>query len=183
MGLDQYLEKHIFIGAEFEHRAVIGSIKLKVEGKPVKIDMKKVSEIVERAAYWRKANAIHAWFVQNVQEGEDDCGDYYVSDEDLQKLLGDVEMVIASLTGDQPTKTIQVETGWKGGETTYADIEVFTNTEIAEKLLPTQDGFFFGSTEYDQYYLEDLEYTRDILTEILNDLESWDVSYYYTSSW
>ena len=25
------------------------------------------------AAYWRKANAIHKWFVDNVQDGEDNC--------------------------------------------------------------------------------------------------------------
>ena len=38
-------------------------------------------------AYWRKANQIHAWFVDNVQAGEDDCGDYYVSHEKLKELL------------------------------------------------------------------------------------------------
>ena len=38
-------------------------------------------------AYWRKANQIHKWFVDNVQQGEDDCGDYYVSHEKLKELL------------------------------------------------------------------------------------------------
>lgn len=37
-------------------------------------------------AYWRKANAIHAWFVDNVQNGIDDCRSVYVSREDLQTL-------------------------------------------------------------------------------------------------
>lgn len=37
-------------------------------------------------AYWRKANQIHKWFVDNVQNGEDDCGDYYVSPEKLKEL-------------------------------------------------------------------------------------------------
>lgn len=37
-------------------------------------------------AYWRKANQIHKWFVDNVQNGEDDCGDYYVSHEKLKEL-------------------------------------------------------------------------------------------------
>ena len=32
-------------------------------------------------AYWRKSNQIHKWFVDNVQGGEDNCGDYYVSHE------------------------------------------------------------------------------------------------------
>ena len=39
------------------------------------------------AAYWRKANQIHNWFVENVQNGEDDCGEYYVSHDKLKELL------------------------------------------------------------------------------------------------
>ena len=38
-------------------------------------------------AYWRKVNAVHNWFVQNVQNGEDDCGEYYVSHDKLKELL------------------------------------------------------------------------------------------------
>jgi hypothetical protein len=38
-------------------------------------------------AYWRKANQIHKWFVDNVQDGEDNCGEYYVSREKLKELL------------------------------------------------------------------------------------------------
>ena len=37
--------------------------------------------------YWRKANAVHNWFVDNVQDGNDGCKHYWVSKEDLQKLL------------------------------------------------------------------------------------------------
>lgn len=36
--------------------------------------------------YWRKANAIHRWFVDNVQNGEDDCRPYYVTREQLIEL-------------------------------------------------------------------------------------------------
>lgn len=39
------------------------------------------------AAYWRKSNQIHAWFVRNVQNNVDDCGEYYVSHEKLEQLL------------------------------------------------------------------------------------------------
>ena len=31
------------------------------------------SRIIEQVGYWRKANQIHNWFVENVQDGEDDC--------------------------------------------------------------------------------------------------------------
>ena len=36
---------------------------------------------------WRKFYPIHNWFVQNVQNGEDDCGEYYVSHDKLKELL------------------------------------------------------------------------------------------------
>jgi hypothetical protein len=37
-------------------------------------------------AYWRKANAIHGWFVKNVQKGVDDCGNYDVGIDKLKEL-------------------------------------------------------------------------------------------------
>lgn len=36
--------------------------------------------------YWRKANQIHNWFVENIQEGIDDCGDYPVTISQLDEL-------------------------------------------------------------------------------------------------
>ena len=37
----------------------------------------------EEVGYWRKANQIHKWFVDNVQDGVDDCGEYKVTKEQL----------------------------------------------------------------------------------------------------
>lgn len=34
------------------------------------------SDIIQNVGYWRKANQIHRWFVDNVQDGDDDC-DYH----------------------------------------------------------------------------------------------------------
>lgn len=36
--------------------------------------------------YWRKANAIHAWFVRECQGGVDECQEAYVPREQVQKL-------------------------------------------------------------------------------------------------
>ena len=36
--------------------------------------------------YWRKANAIHGWFVEHVQDGEDNCNKYYVNKDQLRAL-------------------------------------------------------------------------------------------------
>ena len=78
MGLDMSLTKKVYIGAQYEHNQVTGTIDLYSAGKPILIELKKVTYIEEEAGYWRKANAIHRWFVENVQKGEDDCRDYYV---------------------------------------------------------------------------------------------------------
>ena len=39
--------------------------------------------------------------------------------------------------------------------------QVLADHDKAEELLPTMDGFFFGSTEYNEYYFEDVELVRD----------------------
>lgn len=43
--------------------------------------------MVEKVASWGNANAIHRWFVENVQQGQDNCAEYGVSEEDLRELL------------------------------------------------------------------------------------------------
>ena len=64
-------------------------------------------------------------------------------------------------------------------------IEVIANPESAEELLPTGSGFFFGSTDYDEYYLEDLRYTSRLIAKLLDDtrLASGNTYFTYTSSW
>jgi len=59
-------------------------------------------------------------------------------------------------------------------------ITVIANPEMAEQLLPTGSGFFFGSTSYDQYYFGDLNDTIGILTKCL---ESKFDYFEYQASW
>lgn len=47
----------------------------------------RIKQVEAEAMYWRKANSIHKWFVDNVQDGTDDCGNYSVSRDQLQELL------------------------------------------------------------------------------------------------
>lgn len=52
----------------------------------------------------------------------------------------------------------------------------------AEELLPSRSGFFFGSTEYDEWYFQDLEDTIPVLKKILSHApESWEFE--YKASW
>jgi hypothetical protein len=86
MGLDMYLTKKTYVGAHYEHRKVTGDLFIKVEDRVLPIKFNRISEIIEQVGYWRKVNAIHKWFVDNVQKGVDDCGEYEVSYEKLLEL-------------------------------------------------------------------------------------------------
>lgn len=64
--------------------------------------------------------------------------------------------------------------------------EVLANREVAKNKLPTQAGFFFGSLDYDDWYFEDLEYTKDLLTKVLDFLNANEDKGYqivYCASW
>jgi hypothetical protein len=53
-------------------------------------------------------------------------------------------------------------------------------------LLPTRSGFFFGGTEYDEYYMNSIKYTINILEEVLSEVDERGYLHgeiYYTSSW
>lgn len=156
MGLDMYLTEEIYIGGYYEHNEVSGSINLTKKGKEINIPIDKLSYTILQVGYWRKANAIHGWFVENVQDGVDNCAKYYVSVEQLQTLL-DV------------CKTIKKEKEKK-------------SLKKVEELLPTQSGFFFGSTQYDEWYWEDIDRTIEILTEALKNKSEFS-DFYYEASW
>jgi len=93
LGLDMYLTKRKYVGANYEHRNVTGTIDIKIDKKPLPIKLSEVSEIIMTAGYWRKSNQIHNWFVQNVQDGKDECQESYVSHEKLQELLNECKEV------------------------------------------------------------------------------------------
>lgn len=61
--------------------------------------------------------------------------------------------------------------------------EVLTHKERAASLLPPQSGFFFGSTEIDTYYFEDLTHTVEELNVLLTDPLVTEYYFYYRSSW
>jgi hypothetical protein len=59
---------------------------------------------------------------------------------------------------------------------------VLDNNALAEEYLPTHSGFFFGSTEYDEWYFNDLKLTVEIVDRVLSNVpDDWE--FYYGSSW
>lgn len=98
MGLDMWLYRHTAMPYSGLGNEVTVEIIIRINGKRIKhgISPDNTSQIVEKVGYWRKANAIHDWFVQNVQDGEDDCGYYDVSIKQLEELQQLCEEVIAN---------------------------------------------------------------------------------------
>jgi hypothetical protein len=80
MGLDMYLNAKRFLWHNENELA-----EKVLEAFP-EVKGKRVKEVIVEAIYWRKANAIHDWFVKNVQEGDDNCGYYWVGREQLEEL-------------------------------------------------------------------------------------------------
>ena len=60
---------------------------------------------------------------------------------------------------------------------------VLDDVSLAEEILPPHEGFFFGSTDIDEYYLRDLEDTKEILEKILKSPDAKNWSYFYQASW
>ena len=161
MGLDMYLTKKTYVKNwshmkedELHHITITGP-------RAGNIKPERIMHIEEEVGYWHKANAIHSWFVHNVQDGNDDCGEYYVSHEQLAELLELVKSVL--------DKIVLVD----------GKIQKGVSHQVRD-ILPTADGYFFGSTDYDQWYVEDLKRTAQILDEALRDAEG---EYYYHASW
>jgi len=50
-------------------------------------------------------------------------------------------------------------------------------------LLPPASGFFFGSTDVDEWYWKDLAFTKRELKTLLSKTEFDDVSFIYQASW
>jgi len=149
MGLDMYLNKRTYV-QYWEHNGADNyEVNVTKGGNPTKVDPKKVKYIIEEAGYWRKQNQIHRWFVDNIQNGTDDCGEYYVSKADLETLLELCEKIKA-------------------------------DNSLADELLPGASGFFFGGTEYDEWYFNGIDNTIEILKEALEDENG---EYLYSSSW
>lgn len=184
MGLDMYLMKRHYVrNWDFTKPEERYQITITHGDKPVpktEIDPDKIEYLIEEAGYWRKANAIHRWFVEHVQDGEDDCKVYDVQRDHLLKLLDTVNKVLAA------SKLVKgkVQNGsiLEGSKLVpiLEDGKRIRDPTVARMLLPTQEGCFFGGTDYDQYYIEDLKRTRHILEAALVGTAG---SYCYQSSW
>jgi len=61
--------------------------------------------------------------------------------------------------------------------------EILKDHSLAKELLPTSNGFFFGSQEYDEWYFKDIEYTLSLFKDILDTVSKENYSIIYQASW
>lgn len=103
--------------------------------------------------------------------------------EDLLVLLETCETVLDSCE----MVTGQVCNGYKyedGKRIPIMEVGKYVkDSRVAEMLLPSTSGFFFGSTDYDEWYVSDIKNTIDIITKVLETTDFETQMLYYCSSW
>ena len=161
MGLDMYLYANKYVGRkdysqkvgeyDYANSRVFNEIVSLVEADYIVDNEWTGLTVSVPVGYWRKANQVHAWIVNNCADGVDDCQRIYVPRQKAQELVDICKQVLA-------------------------------NPELAEGLLAPQAGFFFGSYDIDEWYLDDLKRTIEIFSKLLADDDLAD-SIYYQASW
>lgn len=161
MGLDMYLyaEKYV-CGYSFvsdEEKEAYKTIIAATGMHDVASDDSPSATVQATVAYWRKANAIHGWFVRTVQGDTDDCGTYYVDRDQLVELRD-----LAQEAGDL----------FRSGD-----------RRAASQLLAPVGGFFFGGTDVNESWLYDMDLTVKQLNRLITSPGFKDFDYRYHSSW
>jgi hypothetical protein len=187
MGLDMYLYKrHYMQTADFYGEEKREKVIVLKGGQPHPfIKGERVTYLTEQVGYWRKANAIHAWFVREVQGGRDECQESEVERSKLLELLQICKQIKEACVYVEGR--IHTGTSYQNGEKTenYEDGKVLSDVskQLAEELLPTQSGFFFGGTDYNEYYMQDIEGTIEMLEGLNLTDEKDSADYLYRASW
>jgi uncharacterized protein YneR len=149
MGLDMYLYAKKYVGgwahtkdtSEFDKLARLYPIVEVTEDSPS-------IEIQFTVGYWRKANAIHNWFVKEVQGGKDECVPHYVERSQLEQLRDNCKL----------EQLVTADTRGAG-------------------LLEPASGFFFGNAERDEWYYDNLNRTIEIVEKCLLIPDEWSFEY------
>jgi hypothetical protein len=163
MGLDMYLSVRKYVSgvARWQNYEPVRNEKFDelvklAEAEDLLCDDSVVGGHVEIPVYyWRKANSIHQFFIDNYADGVDNCKPVYLPRAALEDLV------------DRCNKIIE-------------------DPDRASEHLPTVSGFFFGSTDYDDWYMDSIKQTRDDMQELLDKLEAKadiDFDLVYEASW
>ncbi len=150
MGLDMYLTASKYVGRwshgnEKEKQAYDAITKAAGLGGFV-CDESPSLNVELNVAYWRKANAVHQWFVDNVQGGEDNCSRFYVSRNSMSELVTLCKKVIK--TGD--ASELPPQSGCFFGTTEIGDDYFFDLKNTVKQLTAVLNDKRFDTCEF--YY-------------------------------
>ena len=114
----------------------------------------RISENTE-VAYFRKVNLLVEYF-----QYEDDCSDMVVDLNQLQELVEKCEYLL-EVAKEHPVGSDEFK-------------------EKASVTLPTQSGFFFGDTDYNEWYLSDLKDIVKRLSPVIadTDFDRYDIIFH-----
>ena len=126
-----------------------------------KIKPERISYIVEYVGYWRKFNALHNYIVENFADGRDDYQHIGLTEGDLRNILNTLQEAKYILDSDASDEL---------------------KSDKLSDVFPTAEGFFFGATEYGDYYAECVDNTILLLTDLLDECDDY-CSFYYQASW
>lgn len=187
---DYYAEKELAKtnGWKFDYSLTdwnIPETMTKEKIKPLQNIYSKKSTIFETVASLEKANQIHAWFVNNVQNGVDNNSYYFVTEDDFLELKEICEKVLElnpyNLNKDSYLLYYSANNLIEKVIITkeqYSKLESELN-----KILPTKEGFFFGPIDYALSYFLNVKNTLEMLTKILDNANFENEVYLYHSSW
>lgn len=158
--------------------------------KKYKKVLEKNNPLDDEIVYWRKANAIHSYLIENSLESDEvgsyddyNCKYLTILSETLIDLRDRCQLILDKseiVDGD-----IEASRIFKDGEVipVYVEGEIIKDSDIAEELLPTRGGFFHGSIDYDEYYIDSLKYTIQELNELFEQDGCDNYIYLYYPYW
>jgi hypothetical protein len=118
-------------------------------GLDMYLNVKSSYDHEDEIGYWRKANHIHQWFVENVQAGNDDCASYPVTQVQLSELLEVCNRVLAfkHLAHEQlPTKGGFFFGSIDYNEWYYTDVEQTIKIITDALALPATSQIYYQSS-------------------------------------
>ena len=168
MGLDMYFSRRTYVSSFKSTRDADGNwgerdvnnMELKFDDADLShINLQNVRYIEELFGEFRKFNALHAYVVDNFGGGRDECQIIYLDIDNLIQIHEMLSLVKESLSiGDKV---------------------------IASQTLPPSEGFFFGSTEIDEWYEKDVNEAVEVFGKIIEEhsIVGHNASYSYQASW
>ncbi len=140
MGLDMYLDKSTSV-KNWNHTTKEEKYNITIEREDGhEIETKRITEIREEVMYWRKANHIHKFFIDNCADGDEERQKMYVERHILEDLVKELITVLH-----------------------------YKDDETSAEHLPTVGGFFFGYLEYDKHYYESCQETLEVISAVLKE--------------